>query len=98
MSTLRAELEGDLKVTSPSGLVAVTFGSVTPPASCTGTNSQVHAISGGTVVLGVPGTPGCLLHRVCTYDNACSTKYSPGKLMSRCLSISQPPTMSCTFP
>jgi hypothetical protein len=78
-------------------MVAVTHGAASAPPSCTFQNSDVQVISGGDVVLGIPSSPGCLWHRVCTFGGGCASDYSPGKVFSRCLSASQPPSITCTF-
>ena len=87
--------DGDIKVSGNTPMVAVTFGSTMPPASCTMANSQLHQVTNGRVNLGVPFQQGCLLHRVCNFDSTCSTDYSAGKVISRCFNGV---SISCTVP
>jgi hypothetical protein len=76
---------GDLKLTGYTPVVAFTVGAPLAPATCTFANTTTQAVQpNGTVLLGVPGSVGCVQHRVCNYDDTCSTDYSAGKVISRC--------------
>lgn len=76
---------GNLKLTGYTPVVAFTVGAAIAPATCTFANSITQAVqANGTVIMGVPSSVGCVQHRVCNYDNSCTTDYSPGKVISRC--------------
>jgi hypothetical protein len=86
-----------LKLTGNTTLVAVTYAAATAPASCTSANSELHPVQNGKVVLPLPDTPGCKLHRVCNYNSSCKSDYSPGKVFSRCQDAGTS-YMNCTVP
>lgn len=87
--------DGNIKVSGSTPMVAVTFGATMAPASCTAANSKLYPVQNGQVNIGVPFQQGCLLHRVCNWDPACSTDYSAGKVVSRCFNGV---SVTCTVP
>jgi hypothetical protein len=85
-----------INLQSPTTQVALAYSATsTPPSSCTSSNSVLWPVMGNGINLSWPGPNQCGSYRICSWDGACTSDYSPGATFHICVdSIGQP---TCTF-